>query len=389
MKKQPPQYLYGSLALIVIVVAGIFLYVKKDATKEISTDILIPDGEVETALFANGCFWCVEADLQKVKGVYSVESGYANGITANPTYDDYAQNGHREVVEVRYNPDIVSYANLVEHILKHGDPTDSGGSFGDRGPGYAPAIYYASVEQKGIIEKVIARVNSLGVFPQIIDIDILASTTFWIAEEYHQDYAQKKPLRYLYYRNGSGRDDFIKKYWGDTAGDFTVTEKPASKTKPTQPVDAAFWESYIKPSDDIIRNQLTTIQFEVTQKDGTEAPFKNEYDANKEAGIYVDILSGEPMFSSKDKFDSETGWPSFVKPISPTVIITKEDRSLFLGTRIEVRSVYADNHIGHVFEDGPVDRGGFRWCMNSAAMKFIPESQMEASGYADFLQYVN
>ena len=139
-----------------------------------------------------------------------------------------------------------------------------------------------------------------------------------------------------------------------------------------------------KPSKEELKKKLTELQFDVTQEEGTERPFQNEYWDNHEPGIYVDVVSGEPLFSSTDKFDSGTGWPSFVKPIEVANIVTKKDRRIFMS-RIEVRSKHADSHLGHVFEDGPKDRGGLRYCMNSAAMRFIPKAKLAEEGYGKYL----
>jgi peptide methionine sulfoxide reductase msrA/msrB len=334
-------------------------------------EVIVPQeniSAVSTAMFANGCFWCVESDLEKVPGVINVTSGYADGTKDHPTYEDYAQYGHREVVEVVYDSSQVSYANLVEHILKHGDPTDAGGSFVDRGPEYAPAIYYATAEEKATAEQVIARLDAQHVYPHKISIPVLQRTTFWPAEEYHQDYWQKNSVKYNYYRSRSGRNDFIAEYWGGDAGKFTVSNQ----------------NTYTKPSDAELRKMLTPLQYKVTQEEGTEPPFDNEYNSNHEEGIYVDRVSGEPLFSSRDKYDSGTGWPSFVKPISTDNVVLVEDNTL-LAKRTEVRSRLADSHLGHVFDDGPPERGGLRYCMNSASLRFVPRERMGEEGYGHLL----
>lgn len=345
----------------------------------------------ETAVLGNGCFWCVEHDLREVGGVLDVTSGYTGGTTESPTYENYAEGGHREVVLVTYDPRRVSFANLVEHIVKHGDPTDAGGSFYDRGPQYAPAIYFATETEKNDARKVIDAIDELRVFEKPLPLVIIPRVQFWPAEEYHQNYAEKNPLRYKYYRNGSGRDAFIKKHWGDQTDKFTVsndqrvdlsTSNSTPSTTPTKP-----WETYVKPPAEKLRALLSPVAYEVTQEEGTESPFANAYDKNHAEGIYVDILSGEPLYSSKDKYDSGTGWPSFVKPISPTAVTLREDNGLFT-TRTEVRSRYADSHLGHVFDDGPADRGGMRYCMNSAALRFIPLVDMEKEGYGEYIQFV-
>ena len=327
----------------------------------------------KTAMFANGCFWCVEADFEKLHGVVSATSGYADGKGDNPTYEDYGARGFREVVEVIYDPNIVSYAQLVEHTLKHGDPTDGGGSFYDRGFEYSPAIYFETENERLEAKKVLVLVEEKKIFDKPLAIALVQRGAFFKAEEYHQDYYLKNPIRYAYYRKGSGRDAFIEKYWG-------------ADTKPTPMISAqsvTSWRNFVKPVDGVLKATLTSIQYEVTQNNGTESPFTNEYDKNTAEGIYVDVVSGEPLYSSKDKFDSGTGWPSFVKPLVPENIVIHEDRSLFF-LRSEVRSKRGDSHLGHVFDDGPKDRGGLRYCMNSASLKFIPKEKLAEMGYAEF-----
>jgi peptide methionine sulfoxide reductase msrA/msrB len=369
------------------------------AAKENTQAVALMDTTVTsaTALFANGCFWCVEHDLEKVPGVISAVSGYAGGTTENPTYDNYSKGGHREVVLVTYNPQIVSYNNLVEHILKHGDPTDAGGSFYDRGASYSPAIYFETVAEEEAAKAVIAAVAASGKFDKPITVPVIPRAKFFPAEEYHQDYAKKNPLRYNYYRAASGRTKFFESIWGDAASRFEFSTSPnksthtmtdASKTTTVQQFTAESWNTYTKPSDEVLRSTLSDIAYRVTQEEGTERAGTSPLDKNYEAGIYVDIVSGEPLFSSRDKYDSGTGWPSFVAPISDDAVTLHEDRRLFT-TRTEVRSRYADSHLGHVFPDGPADRGGLRYCMNGAALKFIPLGQMEAAGYGYLMSTVS
>ena len=360
--------------------------VAKISTESVSTqrnDIVAE----KTALFANGCFWCVEHDLEGVLGVVDVVSGYAGGTRENPTYENYADSGHREVVLVTYDANTVTYGNLVEHIIKHGDPTDAGGSFADRGQQYAPAIYYESEAEKIEAHRVVRAIDALHVFPLSLPLLITHRAEFWPAEAYHQNYAKENPLRYSYYRGASGRDAFIEKYWGDSADTFVVPklEEGTMKESGTISKDGS-WEFFVKPAKDELRKLLTATQYEVTQEGGTERPFTNAYDKNYNEGVYVDVVSGEPLFLSKDKYDSGTGWPSFTKPITEGVLVLHEDNTFFTK-RTEVRSHYADSHLGHVFDDGPIDQGGKRYCMNSAALRFIPRSDMEGEGYAYLFVY--
>ena len=370
----------------------------RDAALQESSDIppvptstKVTDGTPATALLANGCFWCVEHDLEKVPGVITVISGFAGGKSIDPTYDDYFQGGHREVVEVTYDPTVVSYANLVEHILKHGDPTDGEGSFYDRGAAYAPAVYYATEEEKSTAAAVIKAIDMSGKFTKPITVPVLSRPMFYPAEEYHQDYAKKNPVRYNYYRAASGRTKFYQSVWGSSADtfEFSATSQENVKNNSMQTsFTADSWNNYVKPSEEVLRQQLSEVSYRVTQEDSTERSGTSELDKTYEPGIYVDVVSGEPLFSSRDKYDSGTGWPSFLKPLSSEVVRLHEDRKLF-STRTEVRSRFADSHLGHVFNDGPVDRGGMRYCMNGAALRFIPQADMEASGYGYLISEVS
>lgn len=342
-----------------------------------------PDVNSATMLVAGGCFWCVEADLEKLPGVLKAVSGYAGGTTENPTYGDYSKNGHREVVEVTYNPQVVTFEEILIYSMKHMDPTDDDGSFYDRGDYYSPAFYFETAAQKQVINNLIAEVNEHGPYEKPLAIDVEERPTFYEAEESHQYYYKGlTSLKYKYYRNGSGRDDFIEKHWGEDTG------ANLSWRNDTTTISNAVWEDFQKPSEEELKKQLTDLQYEVTQEEGTERAFSNTYWDNKKEGIYVDIVSGEPLFSSTHKFDSGTGWPSFTRPINYN-FVTEHDDFRLLSRRTEVRSKIADSHLGHIFNDAPAELGGVRYCINSASLKFIPKDDMASEGYGDFLFLFN
>jgi peptide methionine sulfoxide reductase msrA/msrB len=367
------------------------------------------------AVFAGGCFWCLEAEFAKLPGVRQAVSGYTGGKSSNPTYKSYATKGHREALWIEYDPDTITYAGLVEFFLKHINPLDRGGSFIDRGAQYAPAIYCANETEFTEAERVVEAINDLKVLKARFNMDLKPLEKFWPAEDYHQDYALKNPLAYSRYRAQCGRDDFVRKYWGARANQLELpgslpesradqkgipgkgtpgkgangakppaTDRSSTESTPSSEKTRRPWESFQKPDPQELRQKLNRTQFRITQSKGTEPAFRNEYWDHHEEGIYVDVVSGEPLFSSMDKFDSGTGWPSFCKPLERDHVLYLPDRSDG-QSRIEVRSRYGDSHLGHVFQDGPANRGGSRFCINSAALRFIPKDSLEKEGYGDYL----
>lgn len=312
--------------------------------------------EIELATFAGGCFWCMVSPFDEQPGIKEVVSGYTGGEKVNPTYEEVCSGttGHYEVVQITFDPVVFSYAKLLELFWQQIDPTDIGGQFSDRGDSYRTAIFYHNDEQRELAERSKIELASSGRFKNPIVTEILPAGPFYPAEEKHQNYYKKMPFHYNHYREGSGRARFIRKNW--------------KKQK----------------SDEELRKELTPLQFEVTRNNATEPPFKNEFWDHDEAGIYVDIISGEPLFSSVDKYDAGCGWPSFTKPLLRNELEEKFDTSHGLR-RIEVRSKTSDSHLGHVFDDGPgPDRA--RYCINSAALRFIPKDKLVEEGYAQFLK---
>lgn len=340
----------------------------------------------EVAILSGGCFWCTESDLEKLTGVQDVISGYAGGIEKNPTYKQVSsgQTGHREAVKVTFDPNIISYQQLLNTYLRTIDPTDEKGSFVDRGKHYTAAIFFTSENQQKIAEQLIQKIRNSTYFKKPIHIAILPESTFYEAESYHQNYAENNPVQYNFYRFRSGRDQYIQKVWDNIPQEFLLSEVNTMNYTKNIEMEEKF-AKFVKPSLKKLREILTPIQYAVTQRDGTEPPFQHEYNTNKARGLYVDIVSGEPLFSSRDKFDSGTGWPSFTIPVAEHFIVEKEDYSFFMK-RIEVRSRYADSHLGHVFNDGP--NGALRYCINGAALRFIPLEDMQAQGYGDYISMV-
>ncbi|NLC04564.1 MAG: peptide-methionine (R)-S-oxide reductase MsrB [Tissierellia bacterium] len=365
---------YKYIIVFAIVIIGILVFrgwnpggtgvaeLSVEPNTSLSTDY--NEEDVETIYLAGGCFWGVEAYMERIKGVVHASSGYANGNTENPSYEDviYRNTGHAETVEVKFDPNETDLTNILLYYFKVIDPTVLNRQGNDVGTQYRTGIFYTKESQLEIIEKLMEKEQEKYKKPLVVE--VLPIDNYYVAEDYHQDYLAKNPSGYCHINldlayEGIERDDDLL-----LNPDFL----------------------YTKPSDEEIKDLLGKDAYDVTQNCGTELPFSHEYNklTNKDKGIYVDVVTGEPLFSSEDKFDSGSGWPSFTRPIAKNAVIENEDISLGMK-RIEVKSKVGDSHLGHVFNDGPKDDGGLRYCINGVSLKFIPIEDMEKEGYGDLL----
>lgn len=312
---------------------------------------------MNTIYLAGGCFWGVEGYFKRIEGVKGTTCGYANGRTENPSYEDVCRHdtGHAETVKVDFDDEVISLEDLLIYYFRIIDPVSVNKQGNDVGTQYRTGIYYTDESQLPVIKAAIEREQRK--YSEKIAVEVLPIENFYSAEEYHQDYLDKNPNGYCHIN-------------------LSLADEPIVRS-----------EKYKRKTDNELKESLTPLQYDVTVNAATERPFDNEFNSNFERGIYVDITSGEPLFFSTDKFESGCGWPSFSKPIQKDLVKYSEDLSLG-RRRIEVRSNAADAHLGHVFDDGPSELGGLRYCINSAALRFIPFDKMDEEGYGYLKKYV-
>lgn len=321
----------------------------------------------ETIYLAGGCFWGTEQYMESIEGVISTRVGYALGkkegreikLPETVTYEEVCRGvGHAETVEVVFDPNKINLNQILKEYAYTVDPTSMGRQGMDIGVQYRTGIYYTDETQEPIIAAFLKELQQE--YDRPVVVETLPLLQFIKAEEYHQKYLTKNPGGYCH-----------------------INYEKIAKQK-QRIIDQ---KNYPKPEKADLKNKLTPLQFSVTQENETEPPFFNEYWESKEEGIYVDITTGEPLFTSKDKFQSSCGWPAFAKPLDPNTVLEYDDITHNM-IRTEVRSRSGNAHLGHVFNDGPKELGGLRYCINSAALRFIPKKDMEQEGYGEFLPFL-
>lgn len=316
-----------------------------------------------TLCLAGGCFWGVEAYFRKIDGIVSVVSGYANGKTEQTSYKELAETDHAEAVLLEFDPAKINMTTILSYFFRIIDPTSLNRQGNDVGRQYRTGIYCLTERQKEIATLYLESIKTHYRKPILVEVEMLDH--FIEAEEYHQEYLTKNPEGYCHINLNASQDKLFLPEITDGL------------------------QAYKKRDVEELEKELSVISFAVTQENATEAPFKNEYEKNFKKGIYVDITTGEPLFLSADKFESGCGWPAFSKPIASYHVQYHDDHSIANRMRIEVRSQVGDAHLGHVFNDGPKERGGLRYCINSAALRFIPVEEMEEKGYGQYIPYLD
>lgn len=343
---------------------------------------LSDSGQRAVITLAGGCFWCTEAYLQETAGVVDAVSGYAGGSKDTASYQQVSKGttGHREAVQVTYDPARISFDGILDVYWSHIDPTDSGGQFADRGFQYTTAIFYHTEEQKSVAERSRAALEASGLFDEPVVTQILPYVNFFKAEEYHQDFYKKSSAHYERYKKASGRSGFIDENWAKEAALLFLEQEQTENVgmSSSRYIEHEWTDAEIEAG----LSALPPDVYHIVAEEGTEQAYNNAYWDHKEEGIYVDVVTGRPLFSSTHKYDSKTGWPSFYRPIDEGSLILEDDYTLAIP-RIEVRS--ESGHLGHLFSDGPQEHGGKRYCINSLALNFVSRSEMETRGYGDYL----